>query len=178
METFIASIFIIWFCLTIIWQFQYPFVNNLREIDILGLIPNWTFFAPNPGTSDFHIIYRLASKEQVCEWVELPMTANRKAFNSLWNPEKRRTKMLIDCVNSIIQLVKATRKNSDDEQVSSKLLTVSVPYMLILNTVQSDIEKSGFNGFSHVQFAVVESFGFVRTSDPKPVLYSGYHSII
>src|SRR5581483_6746809 len=44
--------------LSILSHLPLPWGRSLNARDRLAIIPHWTFFAPNPGTSDFHLLAR------------------------------------------------------------------------------------------------------------------------
>lgn len=80
MDICVAFIFALWLLISIVWQFQFKSLTAIKEFDFIGIFPNWTFFAPNPGTSDYHIVYRLAQNETIIsEWIEIPLISYTNA---------------------------------------------------------------------------------------------------
>src|SRR5690348_12432463 len=57
-DILIALFFLGWFILSILNQFGFAWFDKITRHDHFSLLPLWTFFAPNPGQSDYHLIYR------------------------------------------------------------------------------------------------------------------------
>lgn len=126
-EFFVVFFLITWFILTAIVQFWSSFseLKVIRFLDQLAIIPRWTFFAPNPGTVDYHLLYRnQCSNGDVTNWKEVPFNS-RTSIEFLWHPDKRQRKALGDCVNELIEAYKK----------SGSGVRLSVSYMLLLNFV-------------------------------------------
>lgn len=178
MDTCAAFILGIWLLISIVWQFQFKSLTTIKEFDFIGIFPNWTFFAPNPGTSDYHIIYRSADEETgIGEWIEIPLISYRTYSNSIWNPEKRKVKLLIDCINALIKTVQKCRKENMSELYMTQNLCTSVPYLLILNAVTKFHKNSNIANVTHLQFTLVESFGIESTETAKPIISSPFHRV-
>lgn len=149
-----AIVFGLWFTLSIPGQFESRLARRIRRKDIFGLIPTWTFFAPNPGTSDYHLIYRDFENEVLGAWKEIPFVFGRTWYNWLWNPLKRRSKVLSDCVSSIGRSI---RDSDQDQAKIAAGLPLTVPYMLLLNSVIQKDDANIARSFDLLrQFAIVE----------------------
>jgi hypothetical protein len=178
MDICVAIIFGLWLLISIIWQFQFKSLTTFKEFDFIGIFPNWTFFAPNPGTSDYHIVYRLAQNDTVIsEWMEIPLISYRTYLNSIWNPEKRKVKLLIDCINALIKTVQKCRKEKMSDLYMTQNLCTSVPYLLILNAVTKFHKNDEATDATHLQFTLVESFGIESTESAKPIISSPFHRV-
>jgi hypothetical protein len=141
------------------------------------MLPNWTFFAPNPGTSDYHLIYRINNNDEDENWKEIPIIQNRSFFHFFLNVEKRKLKTLIDCIHGIISVNNNNIKYKLSEENSTKSLCISVSYLLLLNAVETEMKKAGFQKNTEFQFAIVESYGFITNSDPHVIVTSVIHTI-
>ena len=65
----------------------------IHEIDYFSLIPSWTFFAPEPGVTDYHLLTRIKLKSGDFTPLVVESTANKKTINNaIWNPKKRKQK--------------------------------------------------------------------------------------
>ncbi|MFA6087783.1 hypothetical protein [Mucilaginibacter sp.] len=171
----------LWFVISIAWQFQFrhELVEKIKSYDVVGIIPNWTFFAPNPGTSDYHLIYRdQLTDGSIGSWHEISVTNYRGQLDWLWNPHKRKNKLLMDCVNHIARLSrKIKEKSKNEEPVSYNHLCLTVPYMLLLNLVCNGNEVAAEENSKYRQFAIVKSDGYIRKTNPDLIIRSSYHSI-
>lgn len=166
-----------WFFLSILWQFKFEFLQPINKYDIFQLLPNWTFFAPNPGTVDYHLIYRqkdIGTQENL-DWSEIPIIQNRTLQHFLWNPQRRKIKLIIDAINAIVKINANNSKFKLSEENSTKALYISVPYMLLMQTVLNNIKTGSDN--AQFQFAVIESTGFIQRDEPKYVIISAFHTI-
>ena len=101
--------------------------KSIRALDVFGVIPYWNFFAPQPGTWDYSLLYRdrLASGSQT-NWREISLCRPRTAWDWIWNPKKREKKALFDIVTSLMQ--SATVMEPDQ-------LVLTVPYIILLDYV-------------------------------------------
>jgi len=154
-----------WLVLSVIQQFSPPWFARVQGIDIFGLIPLWTFFAPNPGHSDYHLVYRDELHDgTITPWREVPMCELRGPRSFIWNPEKRSKKVLADVAAALVQHADAT----------SELETlVSLPYLILLNVIAAEEPVRA----AARQFVLVETFGFLRRGPTRALLVSRFHPL-
>lgn len=76
---------------TIANQFHSWCPDWLKAADVFGLIPVWTFFAPNPGMTDYYLLYQ----------DRLPAGS----FDN-WRRVELKQKALRDMVSALIRLAK------------------------------------------------------------------------
>src|SRR5215470_1017153 len=118
-----------WFLISVLSQLNVPTIKPLKEHDIFSLIPNWSFFAPRPGTSDYHLVFRdMDSDGNWDRWQEIPLTDRRTLWSAIWNPQKRKTKTLSDVVRGLLGLA---------QDSSLKDFSLTLPYLAILNYISS-----------------------------------------
>ena len=120
----VVTIYVVWGAATIANQFHSWCPMWLRAVDLFGLIPIWTFFAPNPGMTDYYLLYRDRLPDGSFDnWRKVELKESENGFRlALWNPTKRKHKALSDIVSSLMKL--ANHRGSDG-------LIVTVPYILI-----------------------------------------------
>ena len=169
-ELCIGVFFIIWLAITVICQFDGRKLSTaIRAYDGLNLIPLWTFFAPNPGTQDYHLLYRDKGQgDTPGEWHEIDIQEERYFFSCIWNPDKRDKKVLADVVQDLITMVQST-------QHDTKFLIVTLPYLTILKAVCTK-EKTVSNAAER-QFMLAGSHGFNSTKAPEFILLSMFHPV-
>lgn len=119
LESVIYALLSVWIVATVIAQFSFPVGRRLAAT---GILPIWTFFAPSPGTFDFHVLYRLEEFGTIGNWRELHAHESRSLTSALWNPKKREAKALFDVCVALSNAVVA-----DPASVQ-----VSLPYIAIL----------------------------------------------
>src|SRR5580704_14833532 len=90
----IVFVFSVWCLLSILNQLPLAMNERVRRLDIFHLVPRWTFLAPNPGISDYHLVYRVRRHAGDRDaWQEIHWTIDRTWFSCVWNPTKRRRKL-------------------------------------------------------------------------------------
>jgi hypothetical protein len=162
------SICVMLLVLTVLCQRpRWKWLRKLKYRDVAALIPAWTFFAPNPGTTDTRVLWReLRCDGSVSVWKEI-LPPHGGALRGVWNPRKRASKILTDAGPMVYRLVSANPK--------SVMPLISVPYLVLLHRVSS--EKSSPMTTAR-QFIVVQTSG--SDSAPvqfKPLLMSRWHAL-
>ncbi|TKC06224.1 hypothetical protein [Pedobacter frigoris] len=157
----------IWFLGTICHQFDYKWVAGIRKFDYFRILPRWTFFAPNPGTTDYHLLYRHMDKnDQVSDFKEIPLH-DRHASSFIWNASKRSKKVLFD-------LVQEMNRICNREDVNEAAVKLSFSYICILNFL-TKIPKA--QDTKSIQFAIVASSGFIEYGEPTLTFCSDFHHV-
>ena len=174
--------FSIWLALSIPHQFDSGLGRWVRRLNFGGLVPIWTFFAPKPGTSDYHIIIRDGSSGCPGEWVELEWCHQRRILDAIWHPDRQRTKVIVDCINGIAMQLKEMRatRSMRSEAVtegilSAPYLAISAPYLVLLNVVMSAPLQCA-NATAR-QFAILEVKPGQVSDRPKVILCSPAHDL-
>jgi hypothetical protein len=131
-------------------------------------LPFWSFFAPNPGTSDHRILVRKKDAEgNVCSWSEICVHQRRLASHLFWNPGKLRQKCVYDCVRVLLRLLSSSKDNKSKRD----FVQVSWPYIKLAQLAFSghSLEKDEF-----LQFSIVNSQGLDRR-DVRGLFLSEWH---
>ena len=172
----IGAFFALWFVLSIGFQVR-PIASRLGRYDRLGLLPRWTFFAPNPGIYDHHIIFRecdpsvdptvvqLEGGDALTPWRELDGLCTGNNVPLIWNPQRRVTKTITDVVNSMA----VTRRLFKDKP---NLIQFTLDYFLLLHLVQREARDGAL-----CQFAIIRSHGFIGDRAPNVVFISNFHRV-
>lgn len=154
--------------ITALNQLRRPgFVRWLKSHDLFAVIPVWTFFAPNPGTTDTRVLWRDRLVDgSVSSWHEIdPPTGG--VVRALWNPTKRVRKAITD-VGPML-----TRRAA--QQPDNKLLLVSIPYLMLLHYVSS---LAASQLVEARQFVIVQTTGTDDgDAEPKILLVSNWHAL-
>ena len=146
---------------TVLSQLRRPaLIRRLKRWDPIAAVPTWTFFAPNPGTTDSRVVWRdLYADGETSEWHELQPPPQRM-LRCIWQPEKRVRKGIVDCSSMTLRLVA--------RDSTSPLPRVSLPYLLIASHV-SALPASPMSVAR--QFALLAS----RETDPDDPQYLELH---
>lgn len=140
-----------------------PIVRSLNQWYVL---PEWRFFAPMPGQSDYHLLYKdWFSGGQSTEWTEVTSVRQRPYWSVVWNPSKRAHKALLDTVTELAR---------DSRTIEAKLLIVAASYLNILVHVSS-LKRSVSPEF--VQFLLMQSHGADEHRSPQIMFTSERHKL-
>jgi hypothetical protein len=146
-------------------QFDSRVARTIRSIDPAAIIPQWTFFAPIPAVTDYHVLYRDRYTDTTySEWMEVVLDT-RRCYRSLWNADKRRAKAVFD----MIQSMAATVGDSSADEIK-----LSVPYILFLQLI-SKLPRTRPPELT--QFLIVESYGHLTDEPPRTLFRSEFHRI-
>lgn len=169
-EVVVASLLALWFVGSVLNQFQFEWFDKIRNLDHFSLLPLWTFFAPNPGQTDYHLVYRDRRADGVTtDWMEVAITQSRKFHSCMWNPEKRSKKVISDVVATLMESIPSVPPDK-----AAFAIMLSLPYLVLLNFVSN---LAATPGATHRQFVIAETAGFKRTEHPRLVLKSDFHPL-
>lgn len=164
--------FMLWFVLSIIVQFAGVnrkldrVLDPVRSADRFSLLPAWTFFAPRPGQTDIHLLYRdFFSPDRASPWHEAMAEGSLRPCDPVWSPSKRSRKVLVDLTQGLME------KASGDTIGRFRL---AGEYICILNYVVH-LDSTPFS--SHRQFALAESKGALRRTELSAMFVSDVHPL-
>jgi hypothetical protein len=162
LELVILALYIVWFLLSVANQFQRASRSRLAPFLSVLLVPRWTFFAPNPGHSDYFLEYRDHTEDLFSTpWQRVSVLEERTLLGAIWNPNRRQSKLLFDVTQSLQVSALAME---DPEGIC-----VSIPYLLVMNYLDSlPVEPP----CTIRQFRVVESYGFFPYKEEHLILRS------
>jgi len=160
-------VFFVWFLLTIAFQKNNKLSRFTARFDRFTLIPRWSFFAPDPGASNYHFIYRSRDDKTVASpWLELDLSPRAFLF-PIWNPRKRYREGMIE----LFQLLALFSLNNSAER-----LQFTAPYIILLDVARKRLEGS-LPPQAFYQFALVETRGPSGASMPRVRFYSLTHPV-
>jgi hypothetical protein len=167
MAVIVIGLWACWFAVSALTQFVPPrWDETLRAWDVFSLLPRWTFFAPNPGVSDFHLLYRdRLANGTFGPWTEIPLEDRNALGKAFWNPRKRKGKLLSDAVRGLIRIAALYPATG---------YKTTMPYLVILNFIASLPRWPLTTG---TQFLNMESFGFFAAKPPRVVFRSEMHRL-
>ena len=168
----VAVILGIWLSASVLGQIPKPQLQRLRQLDVFGLIPHWSFFAPRPSQSDFYLLYRdQLSDGALTEWTEVKIIEPRRWSCMLWNPSRREKKVLFDAVNGLFR----DAYQFDAYRANAQALQLSLSYLLLLKYI-SDL--SHYQASLATQFLLMVSQGKTpEEKKPIPLFLSQLHQL-
>jgi hypothetical protein len=162
-EALAAALFVGWLALTFVVGVEGTRGSRfVRRADVLGLVPGWSFFAPNPGTVDYHLLARTRSPDGSTgqfEEIAPPVSPLRR---SIWNPEKRVRKAIFDCGQELVLLPL--------EELGTAEYKLS--YLALLSLVTSSMDCAGV---ASVQFLLLQSGP--APQEPELLIRSRFHPV-
>lgn len=132
-------------------------------------IPDWRFFAPEPGRTDSHVLMRLVMADGTAhEWRETHEYPGRSWRQALYYPEHRLDKGFFDLVSGLRQ--RMSQLEGPFEDISE--------YPALVSHVRTALTRStvppGAVGF---QFMVVEDAGYDEDADIEVRLLSRFEPL-
>jgi hypothetical protein len=165
LDVIFGLIFAAWFLTSVLNQLGFRWLESVQAHDHFALLPDWRFFAPDAGQSDYHLLYRDRHPDSsFTPWREIPVTESRTAYAVLWNPEKRRSKILSDIAEALI--------GSDLRH--ERAIQLSLPYLLLLNVACHHAPPSAR---VERQFMIVRTYGVRPAAGPEILFRSHLHTV-
>ncbi len=179
LQALIVAILLGWVVVTVANQRRDTrrLVRRITNLDICGLVPIWTFFAPNPGDTDVHLLFRDRDQDgRVTCWREVKLTGRRWILD-LWSPQRRINKAIVDVAYDLARpddVTQDAQPAPDGPLLVNKRRVLSFPYLLILNYVSS---LTGDFGAVERQFAIARTPGMRGRDRPQVTLVSAFHRV-
>lgn len=168
----IGLLFFAWFVLSVasqVWQsprLRFPW------LDALGLIPQWTFFAPRPGMHDVHLLYRDRLRDgRVTRISYIPMIEARRLSHAIWYPRKYRNKVLADVVISLGRQIAELKRAERD----IRILMLSPSYLMALHLVMQMPRPVDAQAR---QFILAQHRSLGSDPDPHLLFMSNFHQFV
>ncbi|MFN0051095.1 MAG: hypothetical protein ACKV0T_02830 [Planctomycetales bacterium] len=156
------ALLVAFFLMTVLCQMDSLWASHVRSWDLVGLIPGWSFFAPNPGRVDFHLLFRdELPGGAVTNWQEIPLAEHRRWHDFLWNPQRRLKKVLFDSFGTLSR-----------DLLRGSNLQLSVPYLVLLSYVA---QYPRLYPCVRTQFALMVSSPADPDAEPVEILMSERH---
>ena len=165
-----AILFAIWLILTVAIQFDTSFTSTLSQCDVLGLLPKWTFFAPNPGHTDIRVLVRFGSSSGLTSWYELWLSSriddSRISVRGLFNPYRRVEKFLFDFRNALIEpATTPTQVRMSSEYIALLTISEMVARSRGAETVQFMLAETNYTLHSQFSVVMISDMHRVQTTD-------------
>jgi len=164
MTVVIVAFFIAWAAASLLVLVP-RFSPWLRSNDILGLVPEWKFFAPIPGRGDFYLLYRDVYPESTTDWTEIMVGGKRYWWNLLWNPRRRERKAMLDIARELPRHFKDENREA---------FPISVPYLTLLTYVSGQPRTVLAD---KTQFLLMYSEAALNGGQPQVNLLSYMHEL-
>lgn len=160
------------------WQFKYIRDKSqlLMYINRFNILPIYTFFSPNPGKVDSHLLYRdnLVNQDNT-DWKEVVTIVKRPSHHFIWNPNKRVNKLVIDALSELRSINNECIKKEIKKEDFDIFLQVNRGYIALLNFV-SNLEKISPHSVAR-QFFIVDVFIDKEGRHVMPLFCSGFHRL-
>jgi hypothetical protein len=164
----VSLILIAWFIASVIHQFRFRWWSRVSRFDAFSLLPRWSFFAPNPGRHDFHVVYRDFVDDEHGPWVELVVSTVDTRYRWLWNPSRYPYKAISDLTNGLHYELQSSN-------AEMQMVMLSSSYIGLLNVVIAQ-PPIGVKA-SHRQFAIFRTHGFRSDRQIEVAFVSEVHRV-
>jgi hypothetical protein len=180
-EVVLAGVVSFWFVLSVLSQLSA--LGQIKESfslfqkkDMFALIPIWTFFAPIPGTFDYHLLYRdRLHGGLTTQWTEVPLGRAVPVVRALWNPASLQIKAMLDIMYLFREEgLELNRLTKGVECEPAVLHISSIAYLSLLNFISS---LPRFSVYESTQFLVMKGYGALETREPEVVFLSSFHDL-
>lgn len=142
----LAVVLFAWFVLSIIHQPKRgAWTRAVRKRLPLGLLPTWTFFAPNPARDDLRLVWRHERDGVWGGWNEIVLPRSPVYRQGVLNPEAVPPK----AVSDLVGMLSRSASRTDDLR-----WMMSAPYLALLGLV---VNCDRPHGADAVQFAVLRT---------------------
>jgi hypothetical protein len=159
----------LWFLASIVNQCRFRWWTQISRFDTFNLLPAWSFFAPNPGRHDFHILYRDGIRDENSAWTEIAFASSLDIrWRWLWNPSRYADKAVNDLINGFFQIL--SREGGEE----LRAVMVSSIYISLLQLVMAQPLIS--EEADRRQFAILRAQDFERERRLEVVFVSETHS--
>jgi len=132
------------------------------RIPWLNRLPQWRFFAPNPGVENTHVFYRFTEDSGWSKWQEIPYRNPLKWYSFLWNPGSRAPKALFDTSQQLMVLA--------GYGASYEWAISSTAYILLQDVVRDICVRESRQG--QFQFMIMSSRPGLGPEGMRPILAS------
>lgn len=163
----IAVVFGSWFTLTLLGQ--HPGGNHrsrklLSRLSSTIFMPNWAFFAPNPGIHDDHLFYRVREGDGFTSWKETATTRDGDSpawLSPFYSGASRRSKGIIDIFSTLEGLANVNLSKGERDVIQAGRQAIA--NFMVANADEISSHTSEY------EVMLVRSAGYAQ--DEEPVFY-------
>lgn len=163
----VAALLAAWLVATVIQQFSPEWWTRLVPGDGFGLLPHWSFFAPNPARQDTHVVYRDLQAGSWRDWHVLTSGPSARTWRWLWNPARLPVKAATDLSNGL-------RRAAEKLQGEPAAFMLSSSYLCLLHWVSAQPRE---RDVTLRQFAIITSSGFAERRTLTVLFISEVHRV-
>jgi hypothetical protein len=161
----LATIFVLWWAISVVNQVRTGALTvRLRRQLPFGLIPIWTFFAPNPARADYRLVWRGEWEDRWAGWQEVHFGFAPALTRWMINPQLVQNNAVTDLVGTLQRM----RPEARDRTV-----LLSSAYLTLLHLVITD---SCHDDYKFVQFAIISTSTHAPQRLIEPIFLSEIHS--
>lgn len=145
------------------------------------MIPAWTFFAPNPGRTDTHVLYRDAYSDRgTTPWRVVALRSRPPWFSSS-DGQRRVSKGVVDVQADLITPQPGEEVGDDDAvpgdpsmRTVARTVFLDSSYLMLLNLAT----RQRHDAFAvATQFAIATTAGPAAVGDPTILFVSAWHEL-
>lgn len=171
----LGGVLLAWFGLTVAGQKLYRPPHVRSRWDAVHLVvPDWRFFAPDPGVYDHHVLVRSVHADgRPGPWREITDVEPRRPLHAVWHPRQRVEKATFDVCAELLRFLDRQRRTGVPVEEMRRAVQLSLPYLTLL-TLAGAVRPE--RGAVAMQFMVAVSGG-VDEEPPEIVFVSEVHPV-
>lgn len=134
--------------------------NRIQRKDRYSLLPNWRFFAPDPGVHDYHFLYRTAAADGgLSRWNGIDLESGRRPGQMFWFPKRRVEKAFFDISVELVSVIDR----------GFPVIMSTTAYRLLDGYVANRVRRERPDAAAY-QIAMVKSGGYDTGAPPRMVM--------
>ncbi|MBF0688246.1 MAG: hypothetical protein IR158_10865 [Cellulomonas sp.] len=167
----VVAVLSAWFIASAVKQEPTRRLTALDKLEGVGIVlPEWRFFAPNPGVHDTHLLYRDQLEDgTLTPWRECFPAEQRRLVQIFWHPDRRAEKVVMDAIGEIIRTLDSGILEKKED------LQVTITYLVLLNYATHGCEHPP--GARRTQFLIARSTGHEDVGEPLLLFLSNLHRL-
>lgn len=172
--TVASAAFALWFGASVVGQRLWRRPGRSRWDRLHLLIPDWRFFAPDPGVYDHHLLLRGRRADgHDAAWEEITDVEPRRIVHAAWHPSQRAEKAVFDVCAELFRFVEDRRRRGVEAEELARSVQLSVAYLTLLTFATA---RASAAGLLDVQFMIAISGGY-DDEEPEMVFVSERHPV-
>lgn len=161
---------LLWLILTVAVQFNASFTAIFTWLDRLGLLPRWTFFAPNPAHTDLRVLVRFGNSSGITSWYELWLSSrideNGILLRGFFNPYRRIEKLLSDFRNELMEPeITPTQIRMSSEYIALLTMSETIARNQCVETVQFMLAETNYTLPNQFRVVIISDMHRIPATD-------------
>ena len=166
----VVGLFAGWLAGTVLGQHPHRGFDRVRQLSAVARIPDWRFFAPEPGRTDNHVLVRLVRPDgSATPWESTHEYLRRRWWHMVYHPAHRIEKGYLDLASGFTMKL----------AISAGPLEELPEYALMTRHVRRVVsQRPDIAEYSGFQFLLVEDAGYDEEADFELRMVSSLEPVV